>query len=256
MITVGIDLGSTTTKAVVLDDNGHYSWSVQPSGIDIPEIGKEVIQDALGKLGLSWQDVSSIVATGYGRVSLPFATRAVTEITCNAAGVHYVFPEATLIVDIGGQDSKAIKVNSHGKVVQFAMNDKCAAGTGKFLEVAAQTLEVDVDELGSISQQAQNKIVISNTCTVFAQSEIVSLIARKTAKEDIAAALHESIASRVLGLIGSIDPEPQKHMVLTGGVAKNTAIARLLERMMGRTVLVPDNPQIITALGAAILARN
>jgi predicted CoA-substrate-specific enzyme activase len=210
----------------------------------------------LDKLGLSFQDVSSIVATGYGRISLPFATKAVTEITCNAAGVHYVFPEATLIVDIGGQDSKAIKINSQGKVMQFAMNDKCAAGTGKFLEVAAQTLEINVDELAAISQEAQNRIVISNTCTVFAQSEIVSLIARKTAKEDIAAALHESIASRVLGLIGSIDPEPQKDIVLTGGVAKNTAIARLLERMMGRTVLVPDNPQIITALGAAILARD
>lgn len=256
MITAGIDIGSTTTKAVVLDENGHYSWAVQPSGIDIPEIGQQVIKDALDKLGLSFQDVSSIVATGYGRISLPFATKAVTEITCNAAGVHYVFPEATLIVDIGGQDSKAIKINSQGKVMQFAMNDKCAAGTGKFLEVAAQTLEINVDELAAISQEAQNRIVISNTCTVFAQSEIVSLIARKTAKEDIAAALHESIASRVLGLIGSIDPEPQKDIVLTGGVAKNTAIARLLERMMGRTVLVPDNPQIITALGAAILARD
>lgn len=256
MITVGIDIGSTTTKAVVLDENGRYSWSVQPSGIDIPAIGKQVIKNALDKLGLSLQEVSSIVATGYGRISLPFATKTVTEITCNAAGVHHVFPEATLIVDIGGQDSKAIKINSQGRVVQFAMNDKCAAGTGKFLEVAAQTLEVNVDELGAISQESQNRIVISNTCTVFAQSEIVSLIARKTAKEDIAAALHESIASRVLGLIGSIDPEPQKDIVLTGGVAKNTAIARLLERMMGRTVLVPDNPQIITALGAAILARD
>lgn len=256
MIVAGIDVGSTTTKAVVLTENGLISYSVQASGIDIPEIAEKVIKDSLDKLNLSFQDIDKIVATGYGRISLPFSTKAITEITCNAAGVHHIFPHATLVVDIGGQDSKAIKMNDQGRVLQFAMNDKCAAGTGKFLEVAAQTLGISVDDMGEISQAAKNRIIISNTCTVFAQSEIVSLIARKTNKEDIAAALHESIVSRVLGLIVSVDPQPQADIVLTGGVAKNIAIAKLLERMLGRKVLVPENPQIVTALGAAILARK
>lgn len=256
MIAAGIDVGSTTTKAVILTDNGLSSYAVQSSGTDIPEIARQVMDEALEKIDLSYQDVDTIVATGYGRISLPFATKTITEITCNAAGVHHLFPAATLIVDIGGQDSKAIKLNSQGKVLQFAMNDKCAAGTGKFLEVAAQTLGIRVDEMGEISLKAQRRIIISNTCTVFAQSEIVSLIARKTDKEDIAAGLHESIVSRILGLIGSVDPEPGTEMVLTGGVAKNIAIAQLFERMLGRKVLVPENPQTVTALGAAILAQS
>ena len=256
MIAAGVDVGSTTTKAVVINENGQYSYAMQPSGIDIPEIADRVIKKSLEKLDLTVKDLNKIVATGYGRISIPFSDKTITEITCNAAGVHHLFPAATLIVDIGGQDSKAIKMNSQGKVLQFAMNDKCAAGTGKFLEVAAQPLGIAVDAMGEISQESKNRIIISNTCTVFAQSEIISLIARKTRKEDIAAALHESIVSRILGLIGSIDPEPRADIVLTGGVAKNIAIAKLLERMLGRKVLVPENPQIVTALGAALLAKN
>ncbi|KUG02782.1 benzoyl-coa reductase subunit badg [hydrocarbon metagenome] len=256
MITAGIDVGSTTTKAVLLGETGIYSYSVQSTGIDIPEVAERVLRESLAKVDLSFEDIDGIVSTGYGRISIPFSTKTITEITCNAAGVHHVFPSATLVVDIGGQDSKAIKMDKEGRVLQFAMNDKCAAGTGKFLEVAAQTLRVDVEELGKISLESKNKITISNTCTVFAQSEIVSLIARKTEKEDIAAALHESIVSRVYGLINSVYPEPKAEMVLTGGVARNIAIVNLLERIMGRKVLVPENPQIITALGAAILARK
>jgi predicted CoA-substrate-specific enzyme activase len=159
-------------------------------------------------------------------------------------------------LDIGGQDSKAIKMDSEGRVLQFAMNDKCAAGTGRFLEVAAQTLGVRLDEMGEISLKSNNRITISSTCTVFAQTEIVSLIARKTAKEDIAAALHESIVSRVFALISSVNPEQKAEVVMTGGVAKNLSIIKLLKRITGREVLVPENPQMITAMGAALLAKE
>jgi predicted CoA-substrate-specific enzyme activase len=256
MITAGIDIGSTTTKAVILRADDTISYALQPTGIDITAVSHRVIIEALEKVGLNIEDIDRIVATGYGRISIPFATTTITEITCNAAGVHHLYPNASLVVDIGGQDSKVIKIDEKGRVVQFAMNDKCAAGTGKFLEVAAQTLGVPVSEIGAISQQSKNKVTISSTCTVFAQTEIVSLIARQTNKEDIAAGLHESIVSRLYGLISSVNPDPKAEVVLTGGVAKNAAIVQLLQRMMGREISVPENPQIITALGAALLARK
>jgi predicted CoA-substrate-specific enzyme activase len=256
MITAGVDVGSTTTKAVILGDGGIYSYSIQPTGIDITEVSRRVILEALEKVSLSFGDVDRIVSTGYGRISIPFAAATITEITCNAVGVHHTCPRAALVVDIGGQDSKVIKMDSRGRVLQFAMNDKCAAGTGKFIEVAAQTLGVRLDEMGELALKSKNRITISSTCTVFAQTEIVSLIARKAVKEDIAAALHESIVSRVFGLISSVNPESKAEAVMTGGVAKNTAIVKLLERMMGREILVPENPQVITALGAALLARE
>ncbi len=257
MITAGIDIGSTTTKAVILGESENIiSYAVQPTGFDITDVSHRVIEDALVKAGLKIDDVNGIVATGYGRISIPFASTTITEITCNAAGVHYLYPDATLVIDIGGQDSKVIKIDGKGRVVQFAMNDKCAAGTGKFLEVAAQTLGMPVSEIGNTSLQSKNRVTISSTCTVFAQTEIVSLIARKTSKEDIAAGLHESIVSRVYGLISTVNPEPGACTVMTGGVAKNVAIVSLLQRMMGRINLVPDNPQIVTALGAALLARR
>ncbi|HPF20430.1 MAG TPA: acyl-CoA dehydratase activase [Syntrophomonas sp.] len=256
MITAGIDIGSTTTKAVVLKADDQFVYALQPTGIEISSVSRQVLAEACENAGLQPEDLDRIVATGYGRISIPFATTTITEITCNAYGVHYLFPNASLVVDIGGQDSKVIKFDKNGRVVQFAMNDKCAAGTGKFLEVAAQTLGVPVSEMGDISQQSQNKVSISSTCTVFAQTEIVSLIARQTNKEDIAAGLHESIVSRVFGLISSVNPDPQAEVVLTGGVAKNVAIVNLLERMLGRKISVPEDPQIVTALGAALLARQ
>lgn len=256
MITAGIDVGSTTTKAVVLGDGDVFAYAVQPTGIDITEVSRKVLTEALDKVNLKFEDVDRIVSTGYGRISIPFATTTITEITCNAAGVHQLYPNASLVIDIGGQDSKVIKINNKGRVVQFAMNDKCAAGTGKFLEVAAQTLGVPVSEMGEISLKSRNKVSMSSTCTVFAQTEIVSLIARQTDKEDIAAALHESIVSRVYGLVSSVNPESNAETVMTGGVAKNTAIVNLLKRMMGREIAVPDNPQIVTAMGAALLAKQ
>lgn len=256
MITAGIDIGSTTTKAVILGETDNFFYSLQSTGIEINAVSRQVLQEACDKAGLKIEDLDRIVATGYGRISIPFATTTITEITCNAAGVHHLYPNASLVVDIGGQDSKVIKIDDKGRVMQFAMNDKCAAGTGKFLEVAAQTLGVPVSKIGDISMQSKNKVTISSTCTVFAQTEIVSLIARQTDKEDIAAGLHESIVSRVYGLISSVNPDPQAEVILTGGVAKNVAIVNLLERMLGRKISVPDDPQIVTALGAALLARQ
>ena len=254
MIAAGLDIGSLTAKAVILGDDHIYSHALRPTGTDIVAIGRKVVNDALEKIGLSFEDVECVISTGYGRVSIPFAFKTVTEITCNAVGVHSVYPQAKTILDIGGQDSKAIKMDAEGQVVNFAMNDKCAAGTGRFLEVAAQTLEVPLEQMGELSFKAKQMIKISSTCTVFAQTEIVSLIAKQIAKEDIIAGLHDAIAHRVYGLISSINPEGQ--VVMTGGVARNVGVIRALERIMEVKLLVPDNPQILTALGAALIAKR
>jgi len=213
---------------------------------------KTVVGEALRKAGLTWQDIEGFVATGYGRVSIPFANKQISEITCTAKGVNYFYPEARLIVDIGGQDTKVIKLDAAGRVEGFAMNDKCAAGTGRFLELAAQTLQVKLEELGDLSLKAKNKVRISSTCTVFAQTEIVSLLATNVAREDVIAGLHEAIASRVFGLVSTVNSE-KVESIMTGGVAKNIGVVRALEDKMRTKLTIPDNPQVLTATGAALL---
>jgi predicted CoA-substrate-specific enzyme activase len=228
------------------------SHAIQLTGIDMLKAAKTVVNEALSKAGLSWEDIGGFVATGYGRVSIPFANKQISEITCTAKGVNFFYPEAKLIIDIGGQDTKVIKLDAAGRVAGFAMNDKCAAGTGRFLELAAQTLQVKLEELGDLSMKAKNKVQISSTCTVFAQTEIVSLLATRVAREDIIAGLHEAIASRVFGLVSTLNPQ-KVESIITGGVARNIGVVRALEGQMGTKLIIPDNPQILTASGAALL---
>lgn len=255
MVVAGIDVGSLTAKAVVLQDN-NFAHCLMPTGTDIQKIARTVTEKALEQLCLSFGDVQRFVSTGYGRVSIPFADDTVTEITCNAVGVHHFYPDARIVVDIGGQDSKVIKMNEKGKVVNFVMNDKCAAGTGKFLEVAAETLGVKIENLGDLSEKSTMRSRISSTCTVFAQTEIVSLIARQTPKENIAAGLHEAIVSRVYALINSLQPGAQDKVVMTGGVARNRAIVQMLKDSIKREIIVPEEPQVVTAFGAALVAKS
>ncbi len=256
MVVAGVDIGSQTSKAVVLKGDNVYRSALFPTGTDLYAVARKVVESAAQELGHTFDDIQRIVATGYGRVSVPFAADTMSEITCNAVGVYHFYPDTRVIVDIGGQDSKVIKLNSEGKVVNFAMNDKCAAGTGRFLEVAAETLGVSVAELAALSRRSKNRIRISSTCTVFAQTEIVSLIARRTPQEDIAAGLHESIVSRVYGLVNSIGPGDTGRVVMTGGVARNDAIVSLLANAMKREITVPEDPQIVTAFGAALVAKS
>jgi len=254
MIVAGIDVGSLTSKAVILKDKKLHSSALRLTGTDVTAAAETVFREALDKGSLKPECVERIISTGYGRINIPFADKSVTEITCNAIGVHFLYPNARLVIDIGGQDCKAIKMDDQGKVITFAMNDKCAAGTGKFLEIAAQTLDMNLRELGSIGLEAKNKVLISSTCTVFAQTEIVSLIAQRVQKGDIAVALHTSIASRIYGLICSTNPDFDEQVVLTGGVAYNNAIVKTLEKKLECEITVPENPQIVTALGAAVKA--
>ncbi|MDY6843622.1 MAG: acyl-CoA dehydratase activase, partial [Thermodesulfobacteriota bacterium] len=213
----------------------------------------KVMEEALEKANLSFDEISYVVATGYGRINVPFADKQVTEITCHAQGVLSIFPNMRTTIDIGGQDAKGIKV-SNGKVVDFVMNDKCAAGTGRFLEVIADTLCLKLEEMGELSLKSQNKIKISNTCTIFAEQEIISHIANGVLIEDILAGLHNSIVSRVYLMSQRLKIEPD--VVLTGGVAKNIGVVKAMEEHIGHPILVSPEPLLTGAIGAAILGKN
>ena len=251
MLVCGLDIGSSTAKAVLVQDSKVLAATIQSTGVDIPRVATEIVTEVLSKGGFKWQDVDQFIATGYGRISVPFATRQVTEITCCAWGIHYYNTAVRTVIDIGGQDTKAIRLDEKGRVTTFAMNDRCAAGTGRFLEVAAQTLGVKVTDLGELSAKSRQRAEISSMCTVFAQAEIVSTIMQKTAIEDIIAGLHYAIASRIFGLVSTIAPRREYAMV--GGVAKNLGVVRAMEEKMGHPIQVPPEPQLIVATGAALL---
>ena len=254
MITVGVDVGSITAKAAVIIDDGIAATKVILTGYNARTAGEQVFEGVLANAGIESSQVDCIIATGYGRNSVSFADKAVTEITCHAAGAHYLNPDIRSIIDIGGQDSKAIVINEKGKVIDFAMNDKCAAGTGRFLEVMARALEVNLDEFGNMSLKADNAASISSLCTVFAESEVISLISKGENRQNIIAGIHESIASRVVAMgnrIGLRDP-----VMMTGGVAKNIGVVRALEKKINTSISVSENAQVTGAIGAGLIART
>lgn len=254
MITAGIDIGSITAKAAFLDENHILGTRVIFTGYNAKKAGRTVLDDTLAALDMPASDIHAIVSTGYGRNTVDFADKAITEITCHGAGAHYIDPEVRTIIDVGGQDSKVIRINEAGKVVDFAMNDKCAAGTGRFLEVMARAMEMDLDVFGDIFLKSQNPSKISSICTVFAESEVISLIAKGETRENIIAGIHESVAARVSALakrVGVVEP-----VMMTGGVAKNVGAVRALEKKLDTVIRVSEYAQLNGAIGAAILARN
>jgi len=254
MIVAGIDIGSISTETVILQDNQILSSSIIPTGAKSGMAAERSLAWALKQINLEQGELAAIVTTGYGRASFPAATKRITEITCHARGAFFVHPETRTVIDIGGQDSKVIRLDEKGRNVDFQMNDKCAAGTGRFLEVMAHALEVKLEELGKLSRSAQRTIKISSMCTVFAESEVVSLIADNQPQEVIIRGLHDAIADRILAMVRRVGVEEK--VTLTGGVAKNEGVVLALEERLGVKVLVPPEPQIIGALGAALLARG
>jgi predicted CoA-substrate-specific enzyme activase len=254
MIVAGMDIGSITAETVILKDDHVLGYSILPTGANSRTAAERSLAVALEQTKIRQEDLFGIVTTGYGRASFPLSHKRITEITCHARGAFFVRPETRTVIDIGGQDSKVIRLDGQGRNVDFQMNDKCAAGTGRFLEVMAHALEVDLEDLGRLSLSAQRTIKISSMCTVFAESEVVSLIAGNQPKEMIIRGLHDAIADRILGLVRRVGVEEE--VTLTGGVAKNEGVVRALEERLGLRVFVPPEPQIIGALGAALLARN
>jgi predicted CoA-substrate-specific enzyme activase len=251
----GIDIGSTMTKVVIVDEKETNLASViGPTGAEHRHLALKVMDEAIGQIGLSFEALDFIVATGYGRINVPFADKQITEITCHARGIRAIFPTVRIIIDIGGQDSKGIKLDAAGKVVNFVMNDKCAAGTGRFLEVIAETLGVKLADMGDVSLTAKEYVKISNTCTVFAEHEVTSRLAEGATIPEIVAGLHESIAGRVVNMVRHLGIE--KDVVVTGGGAKNIGLVKAIEDKVGFTVLIPPEPFITGALGAALLGKG
>lgn len=253
MISVGIDSGSATTKAVLVIDERIITYNIRPTGFDFLSAAKSAYEDVLINAGVDKKDVNGIYATGYGRKSIKFAHKTVSEITAHTTGVHHLYPVVNGIIDIGGQDSKIISV-SDGRVTDFLMNDKCAAGTGKFLEYTAKALEVPIEELGDLALASKEPASITSMCTVFAESEVISLRARGFKKEDIAAGLVESIARRVAVMVRQVGLT--QNVAFVGGVAKNAGIKMFLEKELGISLYVPPEPQITGAIGAALYGKD
>jgi len=242
------------TKTVLMDTNGKVLSAIKgPTGPEHRQLANEVMKAALEQAGLQLEDISYVVATGYGRLNVPFADRQITELTCHARGVSSLFPNVRTAIDIGGQDAKCMKINN-GKLLNFAMNDKCAAGTGRFLEVIAATLGIKLEDLGDISLGSAKKVEISNLCTIFAQQEVVARLSEGEKPEDIIAGLHDALSSRVAALAHRLKIEPD--VVLTGGVAKNVGIVKAMKENLGCELLVPEDPLLTGAMGAAILAKE
>jgi predicted CoA-substrate-specific enzyme activase len=252
MITVGIDVGSITTKAAVVKDGKLISDRVISTGYNAQDAGTKVYENIMDELEIPPSSVARIISTGYGRNSVTIADKAVTEITCHAAGAHFLNPGVRAIIDIGGQDSKAIVVDETGSVKDFAMNDKCAAGTGRFLEVMARALEVDLNNFGKFSFEADTPARISSLCTVFAESEVISLISKGEKRQNIIAGIHESIAARVVAMAGRIGLTAP--VMMTGGVAKNKGVVNALENKTGHAIEVSEKAQVTGAIGAALIA--
>jgi (R)-2-hydroxyacyl-CoA dehydratese activating ATPase len=254
MYFAGIDIGSTMTKVVIVDDvEKVVSRIIHHTGAEHRRLANKVMQEALKQANLSFDEIFYTIATGYGRINVPFADRQVTELTCHARGVFNFLPSVRIAIDIGGQDSKVLKIKD-GRLIDFVMSDRCAAGTGRFLEVLAPTLGLRVEELGETSLKSTRKIKISSTCTVFGQQEVVSLLSDGETLEDIVAGLHDAIASRVASLVRRLKVEPD--VVFTGGVAKNSGVSRALAENLDCQIFIPGEPLLSGALGAALLARE
>lgn len=248
----GVDIGSTMTKVIIVGD-GIVASFIGPTGPEHRKLANKVMEEALSQAHLRFEDLSYVVATGYGRINVPFADRQITEITCHAMGLQSLLPTVKTVVDIGGQDSKGIKIKD-GRVMNFVMNDKCAAGTGRFLEIIADSLGVPLQELGELSLSAERATPISSTCTVFAEHEVINQLANGESVANLVAGIHDSVATRVSSLVKKLKIE--QDIAITGGGAKNVGLVKALESKFGVPVLVPPEPLITGALGAALLGKE
>jgi len=250
----GIDVGSTMTKAVILGEEGIIASIIGPTGPEQRRLANRVMEEALKKAALSFEAITYIVSTGYGRINVPFTDKQLTEITCHAKGISSLFPRARTIIDIGGQDVKAIRIDGEGKTVDFVMNDKCAAGSGRFIEVIADTLGVPLDQVGDLSLQSRDPAKISNICTIWAQQEVAASLAQGIPVPDLLAGIHQSLADRVCRLVSRLKVEDA--VIVTGGGARNKGLLKALSEQLGREIRVPEEPLITGALGAALLGKE
>ncbi|MCQ4638306.1 acyl-CoA dehydratase activase [Anaerovorax odorimutans] len=251
---LGIDIGSSSSKVAILDEQKRIA------AVSVLNLGtgtdayEEVMKDAMEQAGARKEDIKFVVATGYGRINFKGADKQITEITCHAKGASFLMEDIHTIIDIGGQDAKAIKLGENGQVANFVMNEKCAAGTGRFLEVMARVLGCRIDELSSFAEKSTKEISISSVCTVFAESEVISRLSAGEKVSDVARGAHMAIAKRVMGMAGRVGYEPK--VVMTGGVALNQDMVRCMSKEMGCEVAVAPYCQAVGAIGAAVSAYD
>jgi predicted CoA-substrate-specific enzyme activase len=251
---VGIDVGSTASKAVVFSEHGILAWAIVASGGDYQMAAGEALDQALAKAGLAWGRIAYVVATGYGAACVSRANQSVSDITCQGRGIAYLFPSVRTVVDIGGQFSRVFQVDKKGRVVNFVLSEKCAAGSGQLLQVIARILQVEIGELGGLSLKSKKRVDFTTGCAVFIESEVISRIAEGFSREDIIAGIHGALATKIQGLVERVGFEPD--YALIGGGAKNVGLVREIEQSLETKVLVPEEPQIVAALGAALMAEE
>ncbi len=241
------------TKVVILNQ-GIVASIIGPTGPEQRRLANKVMEEALKKAAISFQTITYIVSTGYGRINVPFADKQFTEITCHAKGIISLFPKAKTVIDVGGQDVKGIKIDGTGKIIDFVMNDKCAAGSGRFIEVIADTLGVPLEKVGELSLQSRNPAKISNICTIWAQQEVAASLAQGIPISDLLAGVHQSLADRICRMVNRIRVE--EAVIVTGGGAKNKGLLKALSEQLGHEILVPEEPLISGALGAALMGKE
>ena len=251
-LVAGIDIGSRTTKAVILDESRNIrGTSLMRTRPDFPGVAKDALAQAVAQAGGQLEDVKYLATTGLGRYNVPFRDLQITDITCAARGAAFLFPNTKCVLDVGGQSTRAIRLREKGKVKEFKSNDKCAAGSGGFLERAAHYLEVSVEQLGPLSMKAQNPQAISSVCAVLAESEIINLVSSGQTMEDIIRGIHNSLATRSRGLLARVGMEPE--VTFVGGVARQSGMVAALQETLGQPVNVSKDPDLVSALGAALL---
>ena len=249
---LGIDVGSGFSKAVVLEGGDIRAFAVMPSGGDYREAGRMISQETLRKTGLTMDDIVYTVASGYGGNMVDLADQTATDISCNAMGVNHLFPSVRTVIDVGAQYSRAIRLDDAGRIANFIMNEKCAGGSGKFLQVAARILHINVSDIGELSLNASKPVEFTTGCAVFAESEAVSRISEGASPADILAGIHNAMASKIVTLVTRVGLAPD--CAVTGGGAKDMGLVRAIEAELGKKVFVPEEPQITAALGAALIA--
>ena len=254
MIFAGIDIGSRAAKAVIMEDGAIIGSTIQDTGPESVKTAYMTVEEAMKSPGISLDDIDYIVATGYGRVLVPFAGENISEISCHARGINWYYPSVRTILDMGGQDCKAIRCDAEGHVTNFVMNDKCAGGTGRFLEMIADVLDTPLAEIGELALGSTNEIPFNTICAVFAKTEAITHLRHGVARSDILAGLNEAISVRCLNLLKKVSIE--KEFTITGGIAKNTGMVAKIGEKVGLEPLLAEDPQIIGALGAAIFARE
>ncbi len=250
----GVDIGSVFTKAVILKEKKIVAFEIVTSGGNYKKAAEKTMSQVLSRPSIPFDNITGIVTTGVGAASAPFSSRQVSDISCQAKGVNYLFPQARTVIDIGGQSSKVIKITPEGNVVDFIISEKCAAGSGRFLQIIARILGIKIEDIGPLSLKSKQPVEFSTSCAVFAESETISRIAEGANKEDILAGIHKAIAAKVVTLVNRIGLEPE--CVLTGGGAEDIGLVHRVSEALGIKVLVPEHPRITAALGAACIAAE